>query len=369
MKAQILAFLKRYDFTFFSTILVIFGIGLLNLYSATHANPSAHMANLFKTQTMWFSLAVAAGGIVSFIGPKNLFRYSYFIYAFNIFLLILVLIMGKKALGAQRWIAIGPFNLQPSETMKIALVLALSRWYSLHNPESPLDIKKLIVPSLIVFIPAVLVIMEPDLGTGLLLLLIFGAMTFYRRLKWKSIFILCILGILGGTFMYNFGLKEYQRKRISTFLDPHRDAKGSGYNAIQSEIAIGSGRILGKGYKKSSQASLQYLPENHTDFVFSIFNEEHGLIGSIFLLLLYLILFLRMLWLSGVVLRIYDSLLAVGIMSILFWHTFINMCMVMGLSPIVGLPLPFMSYGGSSLLTFGICIGIVTSLSNSRNMF
>mgnify|MGYP000571925408 FL=1 len=169
--------------------------------------------------------------------------------------------------------------------------------------------------------------------------------------------------------MYNFGLKEYQRKRIRTFINPYEDAKGSGYNAIQSQIAIGSGRFFGKGFKNSSQASLNYLPENHTDFVFSIFNEEHGLFGSIVLIALYSVLMLRFIWLSGSVLRIYDSIMAIGVMSIFFWHTFINMCMVMGLMPIVGLPLPFMSYGGSSMLTFGICIGLATSLSNSRNIF
>jgi rod shape determining protein RodA len=169
--------------------------------------------------------------------------------------------------------------------------------------------------------------------------------------------------------MYNYGLKEYQRKRILTFIDPTADAKGSGYNAIQSQIAIGSGRLFGKGFKNSSQASLNYLPENHTDFVFSIYNEEHGFFGSIVLLALYIILLMRFIWLSVSVLRFYDSILAIGLMSIFFWHTFINMSMVMGLMPIVGLPLPLMSYGGSSMLTFGVCIGMATSLSNSRNLF
>ena len=211
--------------------------------------------------------------------------------------------------------------------------------------------------------------MQPDLGTGLLLILIFLVISFYKRLRWKSIGILAVIGIVAGLLMYNFGLKDYQKRRILTFMNPQADAKGSGYNAIQSQIAIGSGRFWGKGWKNSSQASLNYLPENHTDFVFSIFNEEHGLFGSIVLISLYLVLFLRFVWLSTSVLRFYDSVLAIGIMSIFFWHTFVNMCMVMGLMPIVGLPLPFMSYGGSSVITFAICIGMATSLSNSRNLF
>jgi len=218
-------------------------------------------------------------------------------------------------------------------------------------------------------IPTVLIVLEPDLGTGLLLLLIFFIMAFFRKLKWKSLGIIALVGIISGAAMYQFGLKEYQRNRIKTFINPTADAKGTGYNAIQSKIAIGSGKFLGKGFRKSSQASLNYLPENHTDFVFSIYNEEHGFFGSILLIGLYLFLFYRFIWLSMNVPKIFDSVVIIGLMSIFFWHTFINMGMVMGLLPVVGLPLPLMSYGGSSLLTFGICCGVATSISNSRNMF
>jgi len=192
---------------------------------------------------------------------------------------------------------------------------------------------------------------------------------FYRRLRWKVIVMLGIISLIGGSVMYQYGLKEYQRKRIIAFVNPDADAKGSGYNAIQSKIAIGSGEFLGKGYKKSTQASLQYLPENHTDFIFSIFNEEHGFFGSLVLISLYIVLFYRFIWLAQAVTKIFDSILAVGLMSIFFWHTFINMGMVMGLMPIVGVPLPLLSYGGTSLLTFMICCGVATSISNSRNFF
>jgi rod shape determining protein RodA len=218
-------------------------------------------------------------------------------------------------------------------------------------------------------IPAIMVILQPDLGTGMLLIFIFSMMIFYKRLRWKTIATLGVISILSGVLMYNFGLREYQRKRILTFIDPYQDAKGSGYNAIQSEIAIGSGRLFGKGFKNSSQASLNYLPENHTDFVFAIFNEEHGFFGSVFLIILYLVFFMRMIWLASSVQRFYDSVLVIGVMSIFFWHAFINMAMVSGLLPIVGIPLPLMSYGGSSMLTFGVGVGMATSISNSRNFF
>ena len=352
LKHEIVNALRKYDFSILITVCSIFLIGILNLYSAISSNPSPHMANLYKTQIMWFSLSIVVGIVVSFIHPKNYYRFSWAFYLFNVFLLILVLIVGKKGMGAQRWLVLGPVRFQPSEMMKIALIFALARWYSNRSPDRPLDLKSIISPSIIAFIPAILVIVEPDLGTGLLLLLIFFTITFYRQLKWRSIAVLGVIGLISGALMYNFGLKEYQKKRILTFINPKADAKGSGYNAIQSEIAIGSGRLMGKGFKKSSQASLQYLPENHTDFVFSVFNEEHGFIGAIILVSLYVILLLRMIWLSGVVVKIYDSIMVIGLMSIFFWHIFINMSMVMGLMPIVGLPLPLFSYGGSSLLTF-----------------
>jgi rod shape determining protein RodA len=253
--------------------------------------------------------------------------------------------------------------------MKISLVLTLSRLFSKVDSYRELGLKDLLIPFIITLIPTVLIIAEPDLGTGLIHILIFAVIAFYRKLKIKTILILGIISLLSGSIMYKFGLKEYQRQRIVTFLDPTADAKGSGYNAIQSEIAIGSGQLFGKGFKKSSQASLNYLPENHTDFTFSIFNEEHGFFGSLVLISLYIILMIKFVWLSQSVLKFYDSIVCIGLMSILFWHTFINMCMVMGLMPIVGLPLPLMSYGGSSMLLFLICGGVATTLSNSRNIF
>lgn len=370
MDQRITQFFKKYDFVFFILMIVIFIMGVLNLYSANHAHISQGMRSLWKVQIMWFSFATFVGFAISIlITPKTIFRFSYPIYILNIILLVLVLLMGKKGMGAQRWLVLGPVRLQPSELMKISLAMALARYYAKNAPDKELDIKSIIMPGIITLVPAVLIMAQPDLGTGGLLVLIFLIVTFFRQLKWKSIGILAVAGLIVGALMYNFGLKEYQKKRILTFINPKADAKGSGYNAIQSEIAIGSGRISGKGYMKSTQASLNYLPENHTDFVFSIFNEEHGFIGSILLIALYIILLMRFIWLSGSVLRFYDSVLAIGLMSIFFWHIFINMSMVMGLFPIVGLPLPFMSYGGSSLLTFGVCIGMATSLSNSRTLF
>lgn len=361
--------LKKYDYYFFGISLAIFIMGIFNLYSATHASASDAMASLYKTQIGYFFLSLLIGVGVSFIQPKTLFRYTYVLYFICVALLVAVLVIGDVGMGAQRWIVIGNIRFQPSELTKIVVILTIARWFAAHEPDRELGLKELIPPFLLALIPALLTIVEPDLGTGLLMLLIFFVMAFYRKLKWRTILVLGIVGVISSGVMYQFGLREYQKKRVINFIDPTQDAKGSGYNAIQSKIAIGSGRLLGKGYKKSSQASLNYLPENHTDFVFSIFNEEHGLFGSLFLISLYLILFHRFIWLAGAVPRMFDSVVAIGLMSIFFWHTFVNMGMVMGMLPIVGLPLPYMSYGGTSLLTFGVCCGIATSLSNARNLF
>jgi rod shape determining protein RodA len=369
MNQRFVDFFKRYDFSFIGSMSAIFLVGILNLYSATHSQSSEGLDLLYKSQLIWFTISVTVAIIISFLNPKTFERFSYFAYVLTLFLVFLVMLMGKSGMGAQRWLVLGPIRMQPSEFMKMGLVLALSRFFTRVNPERELGFKELILPGIIVMIPSIMVILQPDLGTGMLLLFIFCMMIFYKRLRWKTIATLGIIAMVSGVLMYNFGLREYQRKRILTFVDPYQDAKGSGYNAIQSEIAIGSGRLFGKGFKNSSQASLNYLPENHTDFVFAIFNEEHGFFGSVFLIILYLVFFMRLIWLASSVQRFYDSVLVVGIMSIFFWHAFINMAMVSGLLPIVGIPLPLMSYGGSSMLTFGVGVGMATSISNTRNFF
>lgn len=361
--------LKRYDYSFFGICTAIFIIGILNLYSATHSQGVGPEEGIYKTQLIWFFLSWMVGVVVSFIQPKNFFRLAYPGYLLSVIFLIMVLVVGHSALGGQRWIGFGPLKFQPSELTKVAMVLVLGRWYSKASPDQETGFRELIIPFIITFIPAIMIIIQPDLGTGMLVLSIFFIITFYRKLKWKTIGLIAIVGVLCATVVYNFGLRDYQKKRITTFLDPEFDAKGSGYNAIQSKIAIGSGQFFGKGFRRSSQGALNYLPENHTDFIFAIFNEEHGFVGSVFLFALYLTLFYRLLWLASSVNKMFDSIVVIGVLAIFFCHTIINMSMVSGLMPIVGVPLPLMSYGGSNLLTFGICCGIVTSISNARNLF
>ncbi len=362
-------YIKRYDYSFFFISTIIFIIGIFNLYSATHQSSSLSISLIYKTQLIWYLLSIIVGVVVSLIYPKNYFTYAYIFYVVMVFILLLVLFTDYQGISAKRWLRLGSFSFQPSEITKISVILFCARWFSRSEPNEPLNLRKLIIPLFIVGISCALIIMEPDLGTAGIIFFLFFTIVIYRQLKLHSLIILVIIGVISGIFMYSYTLKDYQKKRVLTYLNPESDRRGAGYNAIQSKIAIGSGKLFGKGFMKSTQASLNYLPENHTDFVFSILNEEHGFVGSLFLICLYLVLLFRYYKLSLQVDRLFDSIVIIGIMSLFFFHIFINMSMVTGLMPIVGLPLPFMSYGGSSLMTFSICNGIATSISNSRNLF
>jgi len=356
----------KFDFSLIFCMTGIFLIGIFNLYSITSSQSNAYLVSY---QIIWFGLALSIALIFSFMNPSNFHRYSYWIFSVNVFLLVLVLVLGKVGMGAQRWIGLGPIRIQPSEFMKLSLIFALARWFSERSPDKTITLKETLLPLGFVFPPMFLIYKQPDLGTSLILLIIFSFIIFYRRLSWKSIFKIAGVTLAASILMYSFLLKDYQKRRILTFINPYEDAKDAGYNAIQSEIAIGSGLFWGKGFKKSSQASLNFLPEKHTDFVFSIFSEEHGFFGSVILIILFALLFYRLISIAKDATRIYDSIFIIGVIAVFFAHIFVNIAMVSGVLPIVGLPLPFMSYGGSSLLLFGMCIGLVNSISNSRTIF
>lgn len=361
--------LKKQNYFFWIWILIIFSIGVVNLYSITTTSQFSRYATLYKSQIMWFGVAFGVGQVLSFINIEFLKRIGIAVYIFNLLLLLLVLIIGHKVYGAQRWINLFGIRFQPSEMMKISLVLMLSSWFSSVRPEQSLRIKDLFKPFLLVLLPFLLILKQPDLGTGLVLIFIFMFYILYKKLSFKSLFYLFLIGVGSSVVMYSYFLKPYQKQRIITFLNPEKDIQGSGYNAVQSKIAIGSGKFWGKGLKKSTQAAFHYLPENHTDFAFSIFCEEHGFLGAIIILGLYLFLIYKILFLATKVRYFYASLLCIGSAAIIFCHIFVNIGMITGVLPVVGLPLPFFSYGGSSLLTFCVIIGLVTAVSRLRKMF
>ena len=347
--------------------ILILTIGMLNLSSATAVEDKS--LGLWKNQLVSIGLGSVITIVVMFPHYSFLSRLAYLIYMGNMGLLLAVLAVGRSSLGAKRWISFGGFSLQPSELMKLSMVIFLAKFFENRETSNGLKFKDLVLPTIFVLIPLALIIVQPDLGTAMIIMLVYGSMLLFLRIHPRLLLILTVCGAVSLPVVYNYGLKPYQRQRITTFMDPMSDPKGAGYNSIQSMIAVGSGQIWGKGYKKGTQAHLNFLPEHHTDFIFSVFSEEWGFVGCSVLLLCYALFIMSGLSVAYQSNDKFASLLAFGITSIFFWHVFVNMGMVMGMLPIVGVPLPFLSYGGSALLTAMSGVAILVNIANKKYMF
>ncbi|MBI4042519.1 MAG: rod shape-determining protein RodA [Deltaproteobacteria bacterium] len=355
------SFLSAIDFPTFGIVILLIAIGLLNLYSAT-GRDLANRSHYFEMQITWIGLGVLTMGLVILLSHLTLERLTWPLYIAVLLLLVLVLIAGTKVYGARRWLDLGFIALQPSEFLKVSLVLLLAKYFGSDRPRDSYTLTQLGLPALMVGLPALLILLEPDLGTALITLLIAGTICAANRIQKRSLFILAAVVVLIIPIMWTFGLKDYQRDRMLTFLNPTSDPQGKGYHAIQSIIAVGSGRLFGHGYQKGAQVHLEFLPADHTDFVFSVFAEEWGFFAASAVLLLFLWLFYRGLTISKEAKDRYSAFLALGATALLFWHTAINIAMVIGLMPVVGVPLPFFSYGGSSMLTTWACVGLLLSV-------
>lgn len=288
-------------------------------------------------------------------------KYAYIIYAISLFLLICVAAMGKISMGAQRWINFYFFNFQPSELMRISVVLVMAKYFSEYSLDEVKKTRTLIWPSLLVFAPILFVLSQPDLGTAMLLLFIFVSMLFVCGVQiWK--FVMAIIAFLISTpILWNM-LHEYQKKRILMFLSPEMDPSGSGYHIIQSKIAIGSGGIWGKGFLNGTQSQLSFLPEKQTDFVFATLAEELGFLGCLLLLVLYTLLILYNVQVATRARNKFNRIMVFGLTTMFFFYIFINIAMVCGLLPVVGIPLPFFSYGGSALIVLMFCQGLIFAI-------
>jgi len=360
---------SRLDFNFVFLILALNLIGLINLYSATHGLFSRDRMDLFWMQIAWLSVGWSIFIAVTLIDYKFFSRFAYLIYGLNLAALVLVEFVGTTSYGATRWLDLGFFRYQPSETMKLSVVLVLARLLASKPYERGMGITDLAWPGLLALIPWVLTAKQPDLGTATLLMAVACSLFVFVGVRRGILVFTFIVGIVAAPIVWNFGLKEYQKNRVLTFLSPGRDPRGTGYNSIQSKIAVGSGKVLGKGFRKGTQSQLEFLPERHTDFIFSVLSEEHGFIGSITTLGLFLII-----WLMSVRVAIQardkaGALIVVGVLAYMFWHVVVNMGMVIGLLPIVGAPLPLLSYGGSSLLTTMFGMGLISSVAYRRYLF
>lgn len=344
-------------------------LALINLYSATQSSLISGVSSLFYHQLIYVIVGILLMFLFSFFDYKKIEYFSYHTYVLNIILLILVLLIGKKIYGSKRWLDLWFFNMQPSEFMKISLVLALSRFMNNDNRVGKYDFKTLIAPLLITIVPFITIVLEPDLGTALILFFITFSLIFLIGIKTKTIWILVAVMAISLPTVYMYGLKPYQKKRVMTFMDPSKDPRGTGYNSLQSKIAVGSGKIWGKGFRKGTQTHLNFLPEHHTDFIFSVIAEEHGFIGSIIVLMMFFVFFIFGINISQKAKDDYGRFLGLGLIFISFWHFFVNIGMILGIMPIVGVALPFFSYGGSSIITTFIAVGILQSIYRRRFMF
>ncbi|HZL58340.1 MAG TPA: rod shape-determining protein RodA [Stellaceae bacterium] len=341
----------------------IAGIGFAMLYSAANGNWQPWAAR----QVLRFAVAVVVMLAVALVDIRFWLRSAYVFYAVTMVLLIAVEVRGAIGMGAQRWIDLGLIQLQPSEFMKIALILVLARYFNALPPEDIRRPVKLLVPALFVFVPAILVLKQPDLGTALMLVIGGAAMFFLAGVRlWKFALIIAAAGAV-IPFAWTH-LRDYQRNRIYTFLDPESDPLGAGYHSLQSKIAVGSGGIFGKGFLSGTQSHLSFLPERQTDFIFTILAEEFGLIGGLVLLALYGLVFIYGYAIAFRSRSHFGRLLAFGITTNMFLYVFINMAMVIGLIPVVGVPLPLISYGGTAMLTVMFGFGLLMSVYVHRDI-
>jgi rod shape determining protein RodA len=344
-------------------VLSISALGIWNLASASR---SAH-APVWIQQSAWMGVGVFIALAITLFDTRTVQRLAWVIYALVLVLLVLVLVKGRYVMGARRWIGVGPINFQPSELAKLGVAIALASWLHVdaERRKDGYGLLALCIPMLIILVPAVLVLKQPDLGTALIICAVGFTQILFAKVRWKTLAILGIVAIGGATFAYPH-LKPYQRKRVETFLNPQGDALGAGYHATQSMIAIGSGQGLGKGWGQGTQTYFSFLPEQHTDFIFSVWAEEHGFVGCLLLVALYFALVTSAVEICGGARDRFASFLAVGLTGMLFWHVFINVGMVIGILPVVGVTLPLMSYGGSSVLTVYTGIGLLANVGMRR---
>jgi rod shape determining protein RodA len=360
-------FWEQLDGRLISLVFVLMVIGIINLYSATVTMPGEGI-QFYQRQVVWFGIGILFSLAVFLFDYRYYEEFAYPFYLLVLVVVVCVLIYGLVVGGGQRWIKLGFFYFQPSEVMKIALILALARYFAQHDRKEGYRLRDLFIPVAITLVPALLIVKQPDLGTAMVLLLIFFSIVLFVKIRFQSLFILGMTIMLATPFFW-LALKDYQRTRIYTLLNPSLDPLGAGYHIIQSKIAIGSGGIWGKGFLQGTQCKLHFLPEHHTDFIFAVLGEEWGFIGCGVVLTLYLLLIL---WGITKGVRTQDrfgAIVAFGVTAMIFWHVVINVGMVLGIMPVVGLPLPFLSYGGSSAVVMLIGVGLLLNVRARRYIF
>lgn len=340
----------------------IAGIGFVMMVSAGNGDFSPWASSQVARFVFAFVLMLA----IAVLPMHLLMDYAYIIYFILVMILIAVDVAGHIGMGAQRWLKLGGMNIQPSEFMKLATILALARYFHQMHPEDVKRFTFLLPPLVMMLVPALFILRQPNLGTATILMFVGVLMCFLAGVQWRYFIGVAVAGVSAAPIAWHF-LHDYQKRRVLTFLDPEKDPLGAGYNILQSMIAIGSGGFFGKGFLHGSQNQLNFLPEKQTDFIFTMLAEEFGFFGSFILLALYLVLLASGMTIASRSRSTFGAMVAAGVVAMLFAHIFINCAMVMGLIPVVGVPLPLMSYGGSNMVSAVLAIGLLLNAYTHRD--
>lgn len=359
--------LFHFDWVLLFLLLAVCAVALLNMYSAGVSLVAGGSDPVYVKQFCWFLIGLVMMTVCFGIDYRLINQYAYVIHAIAVFLLVVLFFYGELTRGTQRWFVIGSFSIQPSELAKISLMLALSRFFSTNEIDDGYNLRQLWIPFLLTIVPFLLIMKQPDLGTATVLLIIFVSLAFFVGIRWRSVAIVVLGGLLFLPAVWHV-LKDYQKERILTFLNPELDPLGAGYHVIQSIIAVGSGGLFGKGFLKGTQTQLRFLPEHQTDFIFSVFAEEWGFLGGMVLLILFLSLIFWGLRIARQSRDLTGTLIAYAVTMLIFWEVLINIGMVLGIVPVVGIPLPFFSYGGSALVVLMMGVGLLMNISMRRFM-
>lgn len=358
--------IEGFDWRFLFVIFLIILVGIVSVYSVTYTQTAASKsAPVYVKQILWALLGFTFFLLIQFIDYRELGRFAYLFYLVLIILLILVLIMGRSVKGSKRWLSLGLFSFQPSEVARIIMVIVVARYLSGKGRWVDYNFKELLIPAFLIIMPAILILKQPDLGTAMGLIFSVSAMIIISGFRPKRFGLTILLLLMALPFLWALtwnSLKEYQRERIITYIDPNLDPLGMGYQILQSKIAIGSGGLFGKGLFGGRQSQLNFLPSGHTDFIFSVFAEEWGFVGVILLFALYLMIIMIGIDIAYKAVDSLGMMIASGIVSMFAFYTIINIGMTLGIFPVVGVPLPLMSYGGTSMITTMVSLGLLLNI-------
>jgi rod shape determining protein RodA len=361
--------LQKFDWLLLMLTLLLVGIGLVNLLSATQAGSEGGLPSEFRRQLVALALASVALAVALFVDYRRVERLAIPFYLATLLLCASTLVLAPPVRGSQSWLLWGPLSLQPAEFAKVGLVLALARHFERHPAGEIRRLRDLLVPGLIVAAPAGIIVAQRDMGVAVLTVLIAATFLPFVRIPLRAWAVVAAGAVGSLAVLWKYVFAEYQRDRILQVIDPSRDPLASGYQYMQSKIAIGSGQLFGKPYMEGTQTQLQFLPTQHSDFIFAVLGEEWGFVGCVVVLGLYLGLLLWGLVIASNSKDGFGAMLAVGVVGMLFWPVAINVAMVIGLGPIIGVPLPLLSYGGSQMLANMIALGLLLNVSMRRYMF